>query len=407
MSLHSKDARMSFLMLTPPVLIVFMIVLFPILMNVWVAFKDIGLADLQPPNASVRVRVDSEEEIVRFEVTNRSRNPIDDVFIEAEVPDGIVLEPATGECDADGRIECQVGALDSRDETEFTFTIVEGDETDILRSDVSDPNVTTEARHPIMAKPFTLRNFQRVIGDTGFALMVLVTISYAFLGTAATVILGLVTALLMAGHFRGRGILRGLLLFPYVAPIIAVTLTWSFLLDPSGGTVNAILQAYGVIEMPISFFTQRIVEIGGESLTIPIPLAFVSVVLFEGWRYFPFAFLFFLSRISAINNELPEAAKIDGAGPFQIFWYITRPEIVGVMGTLFLLRFIWTFNNFDNIFLLTGGAAGTMTIPVRVYDYGFARGQLGMAAALGLILFVVLVGLLLTYFGLSRRSADS
>jgi len=122
------------------------------------------------------------------------------------------------------------------------------------------------------------------------------------------------------------------------------------------------------------------------------------VILFEGWRYFPFAFLFILARLQAIPAELDEAAMVDGATLSQRFWYVTLPQLRGVFSVLFLLRFIWTFNKFDDIFLLTGGAAGTQVITVKIIEWLRGRGDIGAAAALGLVLAAILMVLLFVYF---------
>ena len=149
-------------------------------------------------------------------------------------------------------------------------------------------------------------------------------------------------ALLVHRKFFGRGLVRGLLLFSYVAPIIAVAFTWTFLLDPFSGTVNALLVEFGIVDEGISFFSRR-------------PSALISVIFFDAWRYFPFAFLFILARLQAIPKPLYESAEVDGAGPYRTFFAITLPQLRDVIGTIFLLRFMWTFNRFDDIFLLTGG----------------------------------------------------
>ena len=101
--------------------------------------------------------------------------------------------------------------------------------------------------------------------------------------------------------------------------------------------------------------------------------------------------LFILARIQSVPSELFEAAEIDGATPTQKFRNITWPLILGVLFILFLLRFICTFNKFDDIFLLTGGAAGTKTLTVDVYETGFNLGNLGSGAANAVLVFLILV----------------
>jgi multiple sugar transport system permease protein len=122
------------------------------------------------------------------------------------------------------------------------------------------------------------------------------------------------------------------------------------------------------------------------------------VILFEGWRYFPFAFLFILARLQAIPDELYQAASVDGASPFQRFFYITVPQLATVLSTLFLFRFIWTINKFDDIFLLTRGQAGTKVLTIKVYDYAFGEFNIGAGSAVAMVLFGILSVFLFIYF---------
>ena len=82
---------------------------------------------------------------------------------------------------------------------------------------------------------------------------------------------------------------------------------------------------------------------------------------------------------------------MDGASPLQQFWFLSLPNIVGILAILFLLRFIWTFNKFDDIFLLTGGNAGTRTLTVNVYEQAFAISNLGAGAAVASVVFIILL----------------
>ena len=114
------------------------------------------------------------------------------------------------------------------------------------------------------------------------------------------------------------------------------------------------------------------------------------VILFESWRYFPLAFLFILARLQAIPKDLYEASDIDGATRIQQFFYSTLPQLLGVISLLFILRFIWNFNKFEDIFLLTGGNAGTRTLTVQVYDEAFALSNMGTASSVAVLIFILL-----------------
>jgi multiple sugar transport system permease protein len=238
----------------------------------------------------------------------------------------------------------------------------------------------------------TLRNYTTVLSGRTFWPTLQTTLVYTILGTLLALIGGLAAALLVWDRFPGRGLLRGVLLFPYIAPVVAVAFVWRMMLNAQFGIVNQVL------DQPIDFLAQRFLTFNLFGQDIRWPLALSVVILFDAWRYFPFAFLFFLARLQALPDELYEAAAVDGAVPTQRFWYVTLPQLRGVIATIFLLRFIWTFNKFDDIYLLTGGGAGTQVITVQVYEYLTARNNIGAAAAMATVLALGLMVLAPLYF---------
>ena len=248
-----------------------------------------------------------------------------------------------------------------------------------------------------LSTEFTLENYSEVIGDRDFLTLLRTTLLYAVLGTSLSLLLGLWAALTVRSAFPGRFIVRGLILFPYVVPVVAAAFLWKTMLNPQLGIVNAWLQSL-FDTGNVSFLTQRSFEVNLLGLRFGLPAAFTMIVLFEGWRSFPFAFLFILARMQAIPGELDEAAKVDGAGAVQRLRFVTLPQLRGVFAVLFLLRFIWTFNSFDEIFLLTGGSAGTQVVSVQIFEYLFGNSDIGAAAALSLVLAIVLIVLLVVYF---------
>jgi multiple sugar transport system permease protein len=244
----------------------------------------------------------------------------------------------------------------------------------------------------------TLENFQKVFSDPDFGSVLITTFVYTIAGSFLSILMGLMAAFLVHGEFPGRGLLRGLFISPYIAPVVAVTFTWSFILDPQLGVLNWLGISKGFFAQPIPFFSQRLWELNLLGMRVRVPLALTSVILFEGWRYFPFAFLFILARLQAIPDELYKAASVDGASPFQRFYHITLPQLSAVLSTLFLFRFIWTFNKFDDIFLLTRGQAGTKVLTITVYDYAFGEFNIGASSAVAMLLFGVLSIFLIIYF---------
>lgn len=243
----------------------------------------------------------------------------------------------------------------------------------------------------LLSLDLTFRNFIKVFTAEDFGRVLATTLVYTVSGSVLSVVLGLLAALMVHKAFPGRGLVRGLLLSPYIAPVVAVTFVWSFLLDPQLGLVNRLGLEYGWIERPVPFLSQQWFRTSFLGLDLSIPLALISVILFEGWRYFPFAFLFILARVQAIPQELYRAAAVDGASPIQRFRHVTLPQLVPVLFALFLFRFIWTVNKFDDIFLLTRGRSGTEVLPIRVYEYAFGEFDIGAGSATAMVLFGILV----------------
>ena len=112
----------------------------------------------------------------------------------------------------------------------------------------------------------------------------------------------------------------------------------------------------------------------------------------------------FVQRV--LPKELYEAADVDGANPIQKFLNITLPQILAVISILFMIRFIWNFNKFEDIFLLTGGASGTRTLPINVYQQGFSIGDIGMGSAVSIVIVVFLLIFMFIYFKLLGKRAD-
>ncbi len=258
----------------------------------------------------------------------------------------------------------------------------------------------------LFGSAYSLDNFASVLTSRDFLSGLRVTLAYSVFGTAGAIGLGLVAAMLVRRPFRGRTVVRGFFLVPYIAPIVSVAFVWRVMLNPQFGVVNAIGTDLLGWDRPIAFLSQRSTEVGLLGLRFEIPLALTMAILFEAWRSFPFAFLFILARLQALPADLDEAARLDGAAPSQRFRYIVLPQLGGVIALLALLRFIWTFNSFDEIYLLTGGAGGTEVVSVQAFQYLTGRNDVGRAAALAVVLALVLVVLLVIYLRIFVRRGE-
>ena len=388
--LAKREARLAWGLLFPTITAVALVVVLPLLAIFWISFKPVELGDLRAPEVVLRedIRGDAEavgdEATIRYRLRNSSQEqPITGVTFSDVVPEGLSVQEVDGRCSLTARdLFCDLGDWEpgTRDTLTIPVIVEQAYLDNGLRPQDSPATTTGQSSNVLTNSTFTLENFARIFNGEEFFEVLWVTLFYTVFGTIGALLVGLFAALLLNKSFRGQGILRGLYLFPYVAPIIAVAFAWLILFDPFSGSANALLVQMGVTPEAINFFGER-------------PLALIMVTVFEIWRYFPLSFLFILARMQSIDSDMYEAADMDGASPFQQFWYLSVPQLLGILSVLFLLRFIWTFNKFDDIFLLTGGNAGTRTLTVNVYEQAFAVSNIGAGAAVAVVIF----GCLLTF----------
>ncbi len=393
--LGKREARLAWGLLFPTIAIVSAVVILPLLAIFWISVKPIGLADLRPPAPVVREALRGSDDNLRiqYRIRNSSQQEtIAGVTLTDTLPPGLEVLSADERCTIEGsRIRCDLGDLEGGDRDEVEIFVATDDEDAAEEAvEASIPTMTGSGNNILTNFEFTGENFARVFDGNEFWTVLWVTMFYTVFGTIGALLFGLFAALLLNKEFRGQGILRGLYLFPYVAPVIAVAFAWIILFDPFSGSANALLVQMGVTDEAINFFGER-------------PLALIMVTVFEIWRYFPLSFLFILARMQSIDTDMYEAADMDGASPFQKFWYLSVPQLLGILSVLFLLRFIWTFNKFDDIFLLTGGNAGTRTLTVNVYEQAFAVSNIGAGAAVAVVIFCCLLAFSFFFFKFISR----
>ncbi len=228
-----------------------------------------------------------------------------------------------------------------------------------------------------------LQNYIDVAGDSEFWRSIWTSFIYVFFTTLGTTLVGLAVALLMNREFPFRGLVRSLILLPYVAPVIAVVYSWQFIFDPVNGIFMHI--SYDKLHL----FSQRMNLVRSPETSI-----FVAV-LFGIWKNFPFSYLMILSGLQSIDKGLYEAAEIDGCSRWEKFRYITFPEIYFLIGSIILLRAIWNFNKFEEVYLLT---QNVKVLPVYTYLKAFTGiMDIGHGAAIAMIQFVLLIGFILVY----------
>lgn len=416
-ALARRERRLAYALLLPTFLLVLAVVLLPLLANFWISVKPVTLAELRPPSLVLKEQVRGgltaagDEARLEYRYRNSSiKYPLETVTFSDRLPSGVTVTSLDPACklDTDGAgLVCDLGRLEGKARGKIRIGIIaaEGFAGDKSSFKDSVPVANFSAYNVMTSFDFTLANFERVFSAAEFWDVLKVSIYYTVFGTAGALLLGLFAAQIMQKAFFGRPVIRGLMLFPYVAPVIAVAFSWVVLFDPFSGAVNAMLQQMDVAEGPINFFGQRSITIDVFGIGVTVPMALTMVILFEVWRYFPLSFLFILARMQSIPSDIYEAAEIDGATPIQQFRFLSLPYIAGILAVLFLLRFIWTFNKFDDIFLLTGGNAGTRTLTVNVYEQAFAISNLGAGAAVAVVIFVLLLVFSVIFIRFSPKDA--
>ena len=414
-ALSKIEKRTAYALTLPAVLIVFAIVLFPIFSNVWISFKEVQLKDIRIPEPRAKKIVKSvKNEDTKIKIIYKLRNSsliqdIKDVKFQDKFPSNVKPIDLDERCKfTSNKVQCDFGNWSKkyREQLVIFFETKNGEKIDKKQFKLNKPNLKGKADNILLTSDFTLSNFKKVITNYEFKDLLLTTFYYTFFGTVGAIVFGILSAQMVNQKFRGRSFIRSTLLFPYVAPVVALAFTWELLLDPNSGTLNNLLLNYNIIDKPINLLGQKYVSIFVFGFEFKLRLALTTVIIFEIWRYFPLAFLFILARLQAVPKELYEAADIDGAGPYTKFINITLPQITAVISILFMIRFIWNFNKFEDIFLLTGGASGTRTLPINVYEQGFSIGNIGMGSAVSMVIVLLLLFFMLIYFKLIGKRAN-
>lgn len=236
-----------------------------------------------------------------------------------------------------------------------------------------------------------LDNYRDLFSDPSFWKSIGRTGIWTLLSVAGQLLLGIVGALALQRVRRGQAALRLALIVPWAFPSIVLAFSWRFMLDGLYGVVNDVGMRLGLIDSPIPF-------LGDEDL------ALASVIVMNIWFGFPFMMVALLAGLQTIPRDQYESAGVDGATAWQETRYITLPALRNLIGALVLLRGIWVFNNFDFVFLTTGGGPvdRTETLPVFAFGIGWANYQIGRMAAVSVALLLILAVCAFGYFLLTR-----
>ncbi|MEV8313215.1 sugar ABC transporter permease [Streptomyces sp. NPDC059900] len=236
------------------------------------------------------------------------------------------------------------------------------------------------------ARSFTgLDNYSEVLTDPDLRKSVLTTIVLTATVVLASLVIGLGLALLLDRKFRGRGMVRTLLIAPFLLVPVAAALLWKHVLyNPEYGLFNGLLH-----------------WVGGDGAAQPDWVSNTPLLAIEAsliWQWTPFMMLILLAGLQSRDNELVEAARMDGAGNWQVFRYLTLPHLRRYLELGSLLGSIYIVQNFDAVFTITSGGLGTANLPYTVYQSFYQAHENGLASAAGVL--VVIGSIIIATFAL-------
>lgn len=235
-------------------------------------------------------------------------------------------------------------------------------------------------------------NYRAVLIDPNFWWAFLNSLKWTVLSLVGQVLMGFALAMALHRIRHLQWLYKILLIVPWAFPTIVIAFSWQWILNGVYGYLPNMIVKLGLMDIAPSFLSDS-------------NWAFVSLVFINIWFGAPLIMVNVLSALQTVSMEQYEAAKIDGANAWQVFRHITLPHIKVVIGLLVVLRTVWVFNNFDIIYLITGGgpANSTMTLQIYAYNMGWGTKLLGRSSAVTVLLFIFLLLICFIYFKVINR----
>ena len=246
-------------------------------------------------------------------------------------------------------------------------------------------------------KIFTgLDNYALILSSSSFHETTVNTVIWTVFSTLFSFLLGLGAALALHREFMGRGLLRAILLIPYVVSAVAASYVWKWLYHSDFGVIGALAVQLHLTDHPINFL---------DNVHSVLP----SLIVVNVWKEFSFAMIMLMAGLQTVPEQLLRAAQVDGANTWQRFWHVTFPHLKGVTMVTVLLLLVANFNSFIIPWIMTGGGpAGASEIWItQIYDIAFTRTHYGVASAYSVILFIVMMALGYFYVRALTRGDES
>ena len=255
---------------------------------------------------------------------------------------------------------------------------------------VSDATVGSETLNFV-----GLQNFRGIVDDPTFWRSLCNALVFTIASQILVVILGKILAMALYTDFRGKWLVRLLILLPWVAPISLGAIGWLWIFDPVYSIINWMLHALHLIAPQA-----RPIWLGQPDLAI------LSVIMVDVWRLLPLATVIILAGLSSIPQDIHDAAAVDGAGFVRRLFQITVPLVMPIMLVALLFGIVFTFTDMIVIYVLTRGGPYDTTQVIASYAYftGIQGGDLATGAAISLFLFPLLVAVAIVFLTIARRA---
>lgn len=237
-----------------------------------------------------------------------------------------------------------------------------------------------------------LDNYVKLFSDTVYWKSLRNTSVYTVGCVAVKLLVGLLWAVLLNQSFRGKAFFRTALLIPWALPGMVAAMTFRWMYDSTYGIINSVLINSGIVSLPIAWLSNpRIV--------------LFSAMIVNIWRGVPFFMFSILGEMQTLDRQVYEAATVDGAGIFKQFRYITIPFISNVLKVTVLLSTIWTFNDFENVWLVTGGGPlyASSVISTYTYDMAFIQNSFGRALSVAASVIPILVVIMVFFSRIAKK----
>ena len=222
-----------------------------------------------------------------------------------------------------------------------------------------------------------LQKYRDLLHDTIFRDSIVVTVKFTVVTVAFELVLGLIIALVVNSGFKGRGVMRAMMLVPWAIPTVVAAQMWKWMYDDVFGVINDGLIRLHIVDEPVAWISQS-------------STALASVAAVDIWKTTPFVALLLLAGLQVIPNEVYEAADVDGASKWHQFWRITLPLLVPAILVVLIFRTLDALRVFDVFYVFFGSRLDTQTMAIYTQNTIVATGDVGYGAAMSVAIFLII-----------------